>query len=109
MTIESGTYISDLNINYPETNALISGGDNHIRWVKSALKNTFPNVAGAITASHTTINDSIASVVAATSSNTANSLVKRDASGNISAGAITGTSFTSTGRFAQDEPETKTD
>ena len=99
MTIESGTYISDLNVNYPETNALISGGDNHIRWIKVSLKATFPSIAGAITASHTTINSSIASVVAATSSNTANSLVKRDASGNISAGAISGTSFTSAGNM----------
>ena len=99
MTIESGTYISDLNINYPEQNAFINGGDNHIRWTKEAIKNTFPAVTGAITATHTTINTSIASVVAATSLNSANNLVKRDASGNISAGAISGTSFTSTGNM----------
>ena len=99
MTIESGTYISDLNINYPEQNAFINGGDNHIRWTKEAIKNTFPAVTGAITASHTTINTSIASVVAATSLNSANTLVKRDASGNISAGTITGTGFTSTGNM----------
>jgi len=89
MTLESGTFISDFNVNYPESNAPASGGDNHIRQMKAFITNTFPNISGAITATHTVINSSIATVVAATHTNTANTLVKRDSSGNFAAGTIT--------------------
>lgn len=89
MTVESATYISDLNINYPESNVSITGGDNHIRLTKTTLKNTFPNITGAITDTHTVINTNMATVTAATNANTASTLVKRDSSGNFSAGTIT--------------------
>ena len=89
MTLESGSFIGDFNVNYPESNVPASGGDNHLRWIKTAVKNTFPNVTGAITPTHTVINDAIAAVVAATNANTANTLVKRDSSGNFTASTIT--------------------
>ena len=99
MTIESGTYINDFNVTYPESNVSASGGDNHIRWTKIALKNTFPNIAGAIADSHTTINANMAAVTAATNANTASTLVKRNASGNFSAGIITATGLASSGNI----------
>jgi hypothetical protein len=58
MTVESVTYIDDLDDTYPaesETGTLHEG-NNHIRNIKTGLLNTFPNVAGAVTASHTQLN-----------------------------------------------------
>lgn len=54
MALETGTYISDLNASNPVGGTdLVSTLDDHIRLVKSTIKNTFPNVAGAVTPSHT--------------------------------------------------------
>jgi len=56
MSLETGTYISDLVASNPTSTDLKSQGDDHIRLVKSAVKATFPNVSGAVTATHTQIN-----------------------------------------------------
>ena len=48
MTVESVTYIDDLNASYPAGTDAKSEGDDHIRNIKSAIKATFPNVNGAI-------------------------------------------------------------
>jgi hypothetical protein len=53
MTIESATYISDLNASFPAAGDLKSEGDDHLRLLKSTVKATFPNVAGAVSATHT--------------------------------------------------------
>jgi len=58
MTIESVTYISDLDATYPaegETGTLHEG-NNHIRNIKTALKNCFPNLDAAVTASAVELN-----------------------------------------------------
>lgn len=54
MGIESSvTYISDLNYSVgPLGSDPKNLGDNHIRNIKLALGNTFPNVIGAVSASH---------------------------------------------------------
>ncbi len=52
MTVESVTYIDDLNASYPAGTDVKSEGDNHIRNIKTALKNTFSAVAGEVTADH---------------------------------------------------------
>lgn len=50
----AGKYITDLNTSWPDgDNDAKSGGDDHIRGIKTVLKNTFPNVSGAVTANHT--------------------------------------------------------
>jgi len=58
MALEVGTYISDLVITNPvgatDTKAQ---GDDHIRLIKAALKATFPNITGAMTKTHTQLND----------------------------------------------------
>lgn len=53
MTVESATYISDLNSSNPGSSDLKAEGDDHLRLLKSTIKATFPNVAGAVSASHT--------------------------------------------------------
>ena len=50
MALESGTYISDLVPSNPAGTDDRSQGDDHIRLIKSTLKNTFPNVNGAVSA-----------------------------------------------------------
>lgn len=58
MTIESGTYISDLNASNPGASDLKSEGDDHIRLIKSFIKATFPNITGAVTVTQGTLNTS---------------------------------------------------
>lgn len=57
MALETGTYLSDLNINNPAITDQVSQGDDHIRLIKKTIKNSFPNVSGAVTLSHTQINN----------------------------------------------------
>lgn len=66
MALESGTYISDLVITNPASTDAKSDGDNHLRLIKSTVKATFPNVTGAVTATHTELN-AVASYSAAIS------------------------------------------
>jgi hypothetical protein len=44
MTIETATYISQLNTAYPASGDAKSEGDNHIRLLKSTIKATWPNL-----------------------------------------------------------------
>jgi hypothetical protein len=50
LTVESVTYLDDLNASNPASGDAKSEGDDHIRNIKTALLNTFPNVDGAISA-----------------------------------------------------------
>lgn len=58
MPLESVTYISDLVATNP-VNATdqVAQGDDHIRAIKTGLLNTFPNVTGAVTLTHSQINE----------------------------------------------------
>ena len=56
MALESGTYISDLVITNPASTDSKSEGDNHLRLIKSAIKATFPNITGEVTATQAQIN-----------------------------------------------------
>ncbi len=56
MALESATYISDLVSTNPTGSDGKAAGDDHIRLVKSTVKATFPNVAGAVTPTHTELN-----------------------------------------------------
>ena len=49
-------FISDLNPLNPADGDLAKDGDNHIRLIKAAIKQTFPNIEGAVTATHTQLN-----------------------------------------------------
>ena len=52
MTVEVATYINGLDPTLPTGADPVPEGDNHLRIIKSTLKTTFPNVAGAVTADH---------------------------------------------------------
>ena len=56
MALESTTYIDGLVATNPAGTDARSQGDDHIRMVKSAVKATFPNITGAVTATHTELN-----------------------------------------------------
>jgi hypothetical protein len=47
MALESATYIDGLVITNPTGSDSISQGDDHIRLIKTVLKNSLPNVTGA--------------------------------------------------------------
>ena len=56
MPVESATYISDLNPATIGNSTDLSEGGAQVSMVKTVLKTTFPNVAGAVTATHTELN-----------------------------------------------------
>lgn len=56
MTVETATYISDLNASNPGATDLKAEGDDHLRLIKSTVKATFPNVTAAVTPTHTEMN-----------------------------------------------------
>ena len=56
MTVESVTYINDLEPDRPRGSDRISQGDDHIRNIKKSIKQTFPNVDGEVRATDEEIN-----------------------------------------------------
>lgn len=56
MSLETGTYISDLNTSNPTALDPRSEGDDHLRLIKTVLKNTFPSLFGAVTLTAAQIN-----------------------------------------------------
>lgn len=56
MALEAASYVSGLNTANPTAADPIAEGDNHIRLIKSVLKNTFPNLSAAMTADAAELN-----------------------------------------------------
>lgn len=56
MALESGTYIDSLNVANPVSTDALAQADDHLRLIKSTIKATFPNLAGAVTLTHAEIN-----------------------------------------------------
>lgn len=56
MGLETGTYINSLVPSNPTGGDPKAQGDDHIRLIKSTLKNTFPNVNGAVTVTDEDLN-----------------------------------------------------
>jgi hypothetical protein len=56
MPLETATYISGLNSSNPANTDVVEKADDHLRLIKSTLLSTFPNITGAVTASHTELN-----------------------------------------------------
>lgn len=56
MALENATLINQLDQLNPEGADPKSQGDDHIRMIKRTIKNTFPQITGAITVTHTQIN-----------------------------------------------------
>lgn len=60
MGLETGTYISDLNQANPDgATDLKSEGDDHIRLIKKTILNTFPNISGVMSRTHTELNNAV--------------------------------------------------
>jgi|SRR5688500_7594228 len=58
MGLEAATYVSNLVTTNPVGGSdPKSQGDDHIRLIKTVLRNSFPNISGAMTATHTELND----------------------------------------------------
>lgn len=68
MPLESGTYINSLDAANPTSSDGLAQGDDHIRFLKSTVKSTFPNITGAITGTHTQLNNVVARIGDATTS-----------------------------------------
>jgi microcystin-dependent protein len=60
MPLETGTFISDLVPTNPVHTDQMNQEDGHVRLVKASLKNTFPNITGAINSSQTQIDAAVA-------------------------------------------------
>lgn len=56
MTVETATYISDLVSTNPAAGDYQYEGDDHFRLLKTVIKASFPNITGAMTATHTALN-----------------------------------------------------
>ena len=56
MALETATYVSQLNASNPVAGDDVNKGDDHIRLVKQTIVNSFPNVTGAVNATHTELN-----------------------------------------------------
>jgi hypothetical protein len=57
MGLETATFISELDPNNPiDATDGVNEGDDHIRLIKSTTLNTWPNVTGAVTLTHTQLN-----------------------------------------------------
>ena len=56
MALEIASYINGLVATNPTATDTVAQADDHIRLIKAAIKATFPNVTGAITATHTILN-----------------------------------------------------
>lgn len=56
MALESATYINNLNASNPASSDSLKEADDHIRLIKQVIKNTFPNITGAITATQDRLN-----------------------------------------------------
>jgi hypothetical protein len=54
--LESGTYISDLVVTNPLTSDLASTSDDHLRLIKSTIKNTFPSINNVVNSSDEELN-----------------------------------------------------
>jgi len=54
--LETGNYIDSLNAANPTATDPKSEGDDHLRLLKSTIKNTLPNVSGAVTATQAELN-----------------------------------------------------
>ena len=53
MGLESGTFISSLDSQNPTSVDSLAQADDHLRLIKATIKASFPNISGAMTATHT--------------------------------------------------------
>ena len=59
MALESASFIAQLNIANPTSTDTVSQADDHLRLIKSVLKNTFPNLDQPVTATPANLNSPV--------------------------------------------------
>jgi hypothetical protein len=100
MALENGTYVNSLVTSNPASTDGLAQADDHIRLIKSTIKNTFPNLTGPVTATQVSLNNStsIPSVLTdlgITDGNGNGQVLQTDGNGNFSFIALpTGTTDT---------------
>lgn len=57
------TYIDDLDVTLPAATDPLSQADDHIRIIKAVLKQTFPNITGAVTKTQAQLNSTSAATL----------------------------------------------
>ena len=57
MALENGTYVNSLVPANPASTDGLAQADDHIRLIKSTIKNTFPNLTGPVTATQADLNN----------------------------------------------------
>lgn len=91
MPLESPVYISDLVPANPVVGDPISQGQSHIQLIKQVLKATFPNITGAVLASHTDLPAGLPAAVSALQSNRIRNDIDQTVVGslmNVTAGKV---------------------
>ena len=90
MALEVPTYISDLVSTNPTGTDPKNQGDDHIRYLKSSIKATFPNVTGAVTPTHTLLNTvGVTQTLGNNTTNTATTAFVQAAIANVNAATST--------------------
>jgi microcystin-dependent protein len=65
--LETATFISGLVPSNPSSSDGLNQADDHLRLIKATLQATFPNIAGAVTASDTQLNSLLSQLLGTTS------------------------------------------
>ena len=83
MAVDTAAYVGDFDTTKPSDSDPKSEGDNNFRQVKTAIKASFPNVTGAVSASHTELSyvDGVTSAIQ----------TQLDAKAPLASPALTGT------------------
>ena len=88
MGLETSTYVSGLNTSNPAATDGLAQADDHLRLIKTVLKNTFPNLNGAVTATPADLNNTSAIPTTLTdlgiTDGNNGQVLKTDGSGNFS-------------------------
>jgi hypothetical protein len=66
--VHDGRFLNSLDENNPASTDALSQADEHLKYIKGILLNSFPSVTGAITGTHTAINAKVAEPVSAITS-----------------------------------------
>lgn len=61
MPLETASYIKQLDVNNPAATDFLAQADDHLRLIKTVLKNTFPNLDGPVTATSTQLSTAVTS------------------------------------------------
>jgi len=90
MALENGTYVNSLVPANPASTDGLAQADDHIRLIKSTLKNTFPNLTGAVTATQADLNNPPSSLtdLGITDGTASGQVLTTDGSGNFSFTAL---------------------